>query len=58
MKRLSIITLLIATTLLLNSCDLAVGIFKAGFWVGIVIVIAIIALMIWLFSRFRNRRRD
>ncbi|HEX6180717.1 MAG TPA: hypothetical protein VFZ47_05685 [Chitinophagaceae bacterium] len=39
----------------LSSCELIEGIFKAGVWVGILIVVGIVALAIWLISRFRRK---
>ncbi|MES2416814.1 MAG: hypothetical protein V4541_01435 [Bacteroidota bacterium] len=36
---------------LLTSCDLITGIFKAGVWSGVIIVIIILALMIWLIAK-------
>ena len=38
----------------LTSCEAIEGIFKVGFWAGAGIVILIIALIVWLFSRFRR----
>ena len=38
----------------LSSCEVIGGIFKAGVWVGILIVVVIIALIIWLISRGRS----
>ena len=39
----------------LTGCDLAQGIFKAGMAVGVFIVIAVIALVIFLVSKARSR---
>ena len=39
----------------LTGCDLAQGIFKAGMVVGIFIVLAVIALVIFLVSKVRRR---
>jgi len=36
----------------LSSCELIGDIFEAGVWVGILMVAAVIALVIWLISRF------
>jgi hypothetical protein len=36
---------------LLNSCTVVAGIFKAGVWVGVLIVVAIIALVIFIISK-------
>jgi TRAP-type C4-dicarboxylate transport system permease large subunit len=44
--------ILIVTTL--SSCEVIGDIFQAGMWVGVVIVIAVIALIWWLVSRFRK----
>jgi hypothetical protein len=46
--------LLIAFTILLtmNSCQVVEGIFKAGMGVGIFIVIAVIAVILFIISRF------
>jgi cytosine/uracil/thiamine/allantoin permease len=40
---------LICTTL--TSCELIEGIFKAGVWSGVVIVVIVLALIIWLISK-------
>lgn len=40
---------LLSTTL--ASCDLIEGIFKAGVWTGIIVVVLVIALIIWLISK-------
>jgi cytosine/uracil/thiamine/allantoin permease len=35
----------------LASCELVQGIFKAGVWTGVIVVVLILALVIWLISR-------
>lgn len=40
---------LIMTTL--SSCSLIEGIFKAGVWSGVIIVVVVLALIIWLVSK-------
>lgn len=32
----------------LQGCDLIVDIFSAGFWIGIIIAVLVVALIIWL----------
>ncbi len=49
MKR--ILPLLMVMLILLNSCTVVGGIFKAGVWVGIFIVAVIIGVIIWLVTR-------
>jgi hypothetical protein len=50
MKKL-LTPLLILIVIFLNSCAIVGGIFKAGVWVGILIVVFIIGIIIWLVSR-------
>lgn len=45
---LALIALLTTT---LASCSLIEGIFKAGVWSGIIVVVVILALLIWLISK-------
>ncbi|MEJ0101523.1 MAG: phosphatidate cytidylyltransferase [Bacteroidota bacterium] len=39
----------------LSSCAIAGGIFKAGVWVGILVVVGIIGLIIFLVTRGSNK---
>ncbi len=34
-----------------SSCEAIGGIFKAGVWVGVIVVVVIIALIFWLISK-------
>jgi len=45
---------IILLMLCLSSCSVIQGIFKAGFVVGIIVVVAVIALIIWIASMFRK----
>lgn len=38
----------------LTACELAKGIFKAGFWVGIIAVVAVLALIGFGVSKLRS----
>lgn len=49
------LTLAIFTMALLSSCEAIANIFQAGMYVGIFIVIAIIAVIIWLLRFFKRR---
>jgi len=42
-------------TISFNSCEIIGDIFEAGIWTGIIIIVLIVALLIWIFSRFRGR---
>ena len=58
MKRFNLIALLITTTMMLTSCEVIGGIFKAGIWSGIIMVVVVVGLLIWLASKFMGGRRD
>lgn len=45
---LALIALLVTT---LSSCQMIEGIFKAGVWSGIIIVVVVLALIIWVISK-------
>jgi hypothetical protein len=45
--------LLLGSTLTLAGCELIGDIFKAGVWVGVIAVFAVIGLIVWLFTRGR-----
>jgi hypothetical protein len=49
--------ILLLLTLSLSGCDILVGIFKGGMWVGSIMVVLVIVAVIWLFSRLMGRRR-
>ena len=54
MKKYSLLSLLIVVAATFSSCQAIGDIFKAGMWSGIIIVVVIVALIIWLFSRSRK----
>lgn len=57
MKRFTLLSLLIAASFTLTSCDAITGIFEAGFNVGVFVVIAVIALvLILLFRGFGGKK--
>jgi predicted small secreted protein len=51
MKRIFPISLIVLTCLSLASCSVIEGIFKAGVWSGIIIVVVVVALVIWLLAK-------
>jgi hypothetical protein len=52
MRELSLISIiLVLSTLGLAGCELVAGIFKAGVWTGVLLVIGIIALIVWMLSK-------
>ena len=50
------ILLLSLFVFIFSSCEVIAGIFEAGVWVGVLIVVAIIALVIWLIRKATGRR--
>jgi hypothetical protein len=42
--------------LTLTSCDVVAGIFKAGMWTTLILILLGVGLVVWLFSRFSGRR--
>ncbi len=44
-----VIFVLLATTL--TGCDLISGIFEAGVWVGVILVVLVIALVFWIIKK-------
>ena len=54
MKKISIFPLL-AILLSLSSCELIGDIFEAGVWVGVLLVVGIVAVVIFLFSKIGGR---
>jgi hypothetical protein len=55
MKKYSLFGLLaLVTAMTLSSCEVVGGIFKAGVWVGILVVVFIVGLILWLVGRGRR----
>ncbi|MBE7170934.1 MAG: hypothetical protein INR73_10110 [Williamsia sp.] len=56
-SRMSIPLLLVMmiSLFVLNSCSAIEGIFKAGAWTGIILVVVVIAIVIWIISRLGGR---
>lgn len=52
---LSLIVLL-ATTL--SSCELIEGIFKAGVWTGVILVVLVVAVIIWIVAKIFGGSKD
>lgn len=41
---------------MLSGCEVVKGIFGAGVWVGVILVIVVIAVIIWIFSKLFGGR--
>jgi hypothetical protein len=47
-------TLLLGMSLFVAGCEAIAGIFRAGFWVGAIIVLLIIGIVFWFIGRGRG----
>lgn len=55
-KQIQFVALFIFIVTLFTSCEVVEGIFKAGMGVGIFIVIAVIALIIFIISKLGGKK--
>ncbi|HIY75585.1 MAG TPA: hypothetical protein H9825_04915 [Candidatus Sphingobacterium stercorigallinarum] len=55
---LGFLTLAISCLIFLQGCGLIEGIFKAGMWWGILLVVGFIVIFIWLISKLFRGGRD
>ena len=53
MQRLSYVILALLVTSL-SACEVVGGIFKAGVWTGLILVAVVIAIVIFIITRFRK----
>jgi TRAP-type C4-dicarboxylate transport system permease large subunit len=53
-RRFVRLLLLSAIVLALAACSAVAGIFKAGMWTGVLVIVVVIALIVWLFGRRRG----
>jgi hypothetical protein len=55
MKQYSLFGLLaLAVAMTFSSCQVVGGIFKAGIWVGILLVVLVVGVILWLIGRGRS----
>jgi hypothetical protein len=55
MKNYSLLWLsVLAMAMTFSSCQVVGGIFKAGMWVGILVVVVVVGLILWLVGRGRR----
>lgn len=55
MKRFNYLWLcFIAVAMTFTSCQVVGGIFKAGFWTAIIVIIIVVGLILWLVGRGRR----
>ena len=54
MNKIITFTLLVISTMMLAGCELVGDIFQAGVWTGVILVILVVGLVVWLFSKARS----
>ena len=51
----ALMVLLFAFLTIFSGCEVIGGIFKAGVWSGIIIVVLVVVLIIWLFGKMGKK---
>jgi hypothetical protein len=54
MSRYVLLTWLVVAAMMTGGCELAAGIFKAGVWVGVLMVVVVIAIIGYVATRARG----
>jgi hypothetical protein len=51
------VTLLVLCTVLMTlpGCEIIGGIFKAGVWVGVILVVLVVAVIFWIMSKIGGK---
>jgi hypothetical protein len=52
--RLLSVSLILLLATQVAGCELAAGIFKAGVWVGVIMVVLVVGLIAWLVTRVKS----
>ena len=53
-QNLALLTLLMVLSVSSAGCEVVGGIFKAGLWVGIILVTILVVAVLWLVSKLRR----
>ncbi|MEJ7828666.1 MAG: hypothetical protein WKF91_10730 [Segetibacter sp.] len=53
-KNSLIALLLLSVTTTLAGCEMFGEVFKAGMWIGVIVVVAVVALVLWLLRKMRR----
>jgi hypothetical protein len=54
-RNLSLLTLLMILAVSSSGCEVVGGIFKAGLWVGVIMVALILVVIFWIVGKMRSR---
>ena len=52
--QLSVLSILMLVVITMTSCEAIAGIFKAGMWTGVIVIVAIVALILYFVNRGRK----
>ncbi|WP_343531320.1 hypothetical protein [Pedobacter sp.] len=58
MKKLMPLALVALLASTLSSCELVEGIFKAGMWTGVILVVVVVAIIIWIAAKLFGGSKD
>ncbi len=53
-KNLALLTLLMILAVSSGGCEVVGGIFKAGMWVGVIVVALILVVIFWIMGKMRR----
>jgi len=49
-----LVVLLLVLALTSAGCELIEGVFKAGLWVGVILVVIVVAAIVWIMGKMRR----
>lgn len=49
--------LIVCAAMLVTGCGVITGIFKAGFWAGVILVALVLIVIFWIAGKMRRGRR-
>lgn len=55
-NRLPVLLLVLVIPIAFAGCGLIAGVIKGAFWLGVIVVVIVIALIWWLFNKMRGPR--
>ena len=53
-KNLSLLALLVVLSVSSAGCEIVEGIFKAGLWVGVILVTILVVAILWIVGKLRR----
>jgi hypothetical protein len=53
-KNMALLALLVVLSVSSAGCEVVEGIFKAGLWVGIILVTLVVVAILWIVSKLRR----